>query len=61
MYHHTLEEGFKYRPDYKWPEPGTEKDCLRCGEDLELLENKRHILENLGGVHHANGNSRKKT
>ena len=35
--HHTLEEGFKYRPDYEWPEVGTEQDCPRCGESLELV------------------------
>ena len=43
MYHHTLEEGFKYRPDYKWPEPGTKKDCPRSGENLELIENKKTL------------------
>ena len=39
-HHHTLEDGFKYRPDYKWPEPGSEQDCPRCGNQLELVENK---------------------
>jgi len=39
--HHTLEEGFKYRPDYEWPEVGAEQDCPRCGESLELVENKK--------------------
>ena len=38
--HHTFEDGFKFRPDYKWPKQGTERDCPRCGEDLELVENK---------------------
>jgi len=38
--HHTLEDGFKYRPDYKWPEPGAKQDCPRCGDQLELIENK---------------------
>ena len=35
--HHTLEEGFKYKPDYEWPEPGSEQDCPRCSESLELV------------------------
>ena len=39
--HHTLEEGFKYRPDYECREVGTEQDCPRCGESLELVENKK--------------------
>ncbi len=38
--HHTLEEGFKYRPVYEWPEEGAKEDCPRCGEGLELIENK---------------------
>ena len=38
--YHTLEEGFKYKPDYEWPEDGCEQDCPRCGESLELIENK---------------------
>ena len=46
----TLEEGFKYRPDYEWPEVGTEQDCPRCGESLELVENKKLIMENHGGA-----------
>ena len=40
MEHETHEYGFKYKPNYKWPEKGTEKDCPRCGIDLELIENK---------------------
>ena len=32
MKHHTFEDGLKYRPDYQWPEPGTEKKCPKCGE-----------------------------
>lgn len=37
--HHTFENGLKYRPDYKWPESGTERDCPRCNEYLEIIEN----------------------
>ena len=39
MKHHTFEEGLKYRPDYEWPEPGTEKICPKCQRELELVEN----------------------
>ena len=36
----TLDSGFRYRPDYEWPEEGTLKDCPRCNEPLELVENR---------------------
>ena len=39
MKHHTFEEGLKYRPDYEWPEPGTDKKCPKCQRELELVEN----------------------
>ena len=39
MKHHTFEEGLKYRPDYEWPESGTEKKCPKCQRELELVEN----------------------
>ena len=39
MKHHTFEDGLKYRPDYEWPEPGTEKKCPKCQRELELVEN----------------------
>ena len=39
MKHHTFEEGLKYRPDYEWPDPGTEKKCPKCQRELELVEN----------------------
>ena len=39
--HHTSEEGYKYKPDYKWPVDGSVKDCPRCKEELELVENKK--------------------
>ena len=42
--HHTFENGLKYRPDYKWPESGTERDCPRCNEYLEIIENVKTYL-----------------
>ena len=39
MKHHTFEDGLKYRPDYEWPETGTEKKCPKCQRELELVEN----------------------
>jgi len=39
MKHHTFEDGLKYRPDYEWPKPGTEKKCPKCQRELELVEN----------------------
>jgi transposase-like protein len=38
--HHTSEDGYKYKPDYKWPDLGTIKNCPRCDDELELIENK---------------------
>ena len=37
--HHTFDSGLKYRPDYKWPEEGTERDCPKCNQNLELVAN----------------------
>ena len=37
--HHTFEDGLKYRPDYKWPKEGAERDCPKCNQPLELVEN----------------------
>ena len=36
--HHTFEKGVIFRPDYKWPEEGAERDCPRCEQSLELVE-----------------------
>ena len=36
--HHTFEKGVKFRPDYKWHEEGAERDCPRCDQSLELVE-----------------------
>ena len=38
--HHTSDEGYKYKPDYKWPVDGSVKNCPQCKEELELVENK---------------------
>ena len=37
----SYEGGFKFKPDYKWPEKGTKKECPRCNEQLELIENRK--------------------
>ncbi len=34
------EISFKFKPDYSWPEPGTKKECPRCGDNLELVEKR---------------------
>tara|TARA_Y100000741_G_C17885954_1_gene409068 strand:+ start:66 stop:284 length:219 start_codon:yes stop_codon:yes gene_type:complete len=38
MKHHTYEDGLKYKPNYKWPKPGTVKNCPKCKRPLELCE-----------------------
>ena len=38
MKHHTFEEGLKYRPDYEWPEPGTERKWPKYEHSIELVE-----------------------
>ena len=50
MKHHTFEDGLKYKPDYKWPKPGT--DFVR----INLL-----TTVNLGGAISVSGNFLKKT
>ena len=57
MKHHTFEEGLKYRPDYAWPEDGTERVCPKCQGTLELSEND----PSPGGATSVNGNSLRKT
>ena len=37
----SYDGGFKFKPDYKWPEKGTKKECPRCNEQLELIENRK--------------------
>ena len=40
MNHSTYEGGLKYRPDYEWPEPGTDRKLSKVGDILEIIENK---------------------
>ena len=40
MKHHTFEDCLKYRPDYEWPEPGTERKCPKYEHSIELVENR---------------------
>jgi transposase len=35
----NLDYPVKFRPDYKWPEPGTQRKCPKCDHDLELQKN----------------------
>ena len=44
--HHTPDPAFKFKPDYKWPEPGNERNFP--------------IMVNPGGVINASFNSLKK-
>ena len=37
----SYDGGFKFKPDYKWPEKGTKKECPRCNKQLELIENRK--------------------
>tara|TARA_B100001250_G_C19099461_1_gene486305 strand:+ start:69 stop:293 length:225 start_codon:yes stop_codon:yes gene_type:complete len=36
--HHTHEKGLTYKPNYKWPNKGESRDCPRCKNSLELIE-----------------------
>ncbi|MBL7014511.1 MAG: hypothetical protein ISR83_08825 [Candidatus Marinimicrobia bacterium] len=38
--HHKHEKGLKYHEDYQWPESGTEKECPKCNNALELQKNE---------------------
>ena len=33
----SYDGGFKFKPDYKWPEKGAVQACPRCNEQLELI------------------------
>lgn len=37
----NLDNKIKFRPDYQWPETGTERDCPRCGKPMQLQEDMR--------------------
>ena len=32
--HTTYEDGLKYRPDYEWPKPGSERQCPKYAAKL---------------------------
>ena len=40
--HSTFEEGLKYRPEYTWPEEGSIRNCPRCDDEMELIENLKN-------------------
>ncbi|MBJ11714.1 MAG: hypothetical protein CMG62_01365 [Candidatus Marinimicrobia bacterium] len=40
--HSTFEEGLKYRPEYSWPEEGSIRNCPRCDDEMELIENLKN-------------------
>lgn len=33
------EDPLKFRPNYTWPEPGTQRSCPKSGHPLQLVEN----------------------
>ena len=37
---YSYDGGLKFKPNYKWPEVGTEKNCPKCDDQLELIENR---------------------
>ena len=37
--HHTPDPSLKFRPDYKWPDEGTERNCPKCKSLMQLNEN----------------------
>jgi hypothetical protein len=37
----NLDNPIKFKPDYVWPEKGTERNCPRCETPLQLNENRR--------------------
>ena len=39
--YHTYEGGLKYKPDYKWPKDGSQRNCPRCNESLEAVEENK--------------------
>ena len=38
--YHTYEGGLKYKPDYKWPSPGTERQCPKFDHKLEMVKDQ---------------------
>ena len=39
--YHTYENGLKYKPDYKWPKEGSQRDCPKCDGILEVVEKNK--------------------
>lgn len=39
MNKHNENSNYKFRPEYIWPEAGTEENCPKCNSSLQLLEN----------------------
>ena len=37
--HHTPDPALKFRPDYTWPDEGTERNCPQCESAMQLNEN----------------------
>ena len=37
--HHTPDPALKFRPDYRWPDKGTERNCPQCESAMQLTEN----------------------
>jgi len=59
--HRTPDPALKFKPDYKWPELGIERNCPADttipGNSMKMI---LHIMVNPGGVLNANFNSLKK-
>ena len=36
--HHTPDPALKFRPDYQWPDEGTERNCPQCESVMQLNE-----------------------
>ena len=37
---HNFDISFKFKPDYKWPDPGSERECPRFHHLLELANDR---------------------
>jgi|TARA_Y100000310_G_scaffold2306_1_gene2948 ribosomal protein L37AE/L43A len=37
----NLDKSVKFRPDYKWPEAGSKRDCPKCSNPLQLQTDLR--------------------
>ena len=36
-----LDNPIKFKPEYKWPEKNTERNCPKCNISLQLNENRK--------------------